>query len=232
MGSKIMKLYVLIFAIALSISACSSSRPKTDPNRHHVRYFYPTKMVAYKVSPPIGSWTYYEPKYEGTNLLFFQKNEGYPVFVDVSFGLSELLVKFNDTDAINANNIFFRTGKFSETSEKNTADTIKVGSQGVRCVKNGSGSQQHFGPSRDTKISGKWAGQGNTRFSYQIMCPFHMDGRHFWFVMDKAIVVADKATIDGHKVDVKAINDEIDRQFESVWENIVFSPALSQALLP
>lgn len=227
-----MKFYALLAVAAVGLCACSSSHPKIDPDRRHVRYFYPTEMVAYTVNPPIGSWTYFEPKYEGTNRIFFQKKYETVVKVEVSFDLSELFVKFNDADAIEANKHFFRTGKFSEDATQDTVVTIAIGPQGVLCAKNMSARQQHYGPSTDPNISGKWAGQGNARFSYQIICPFHMDGRHFWFVMDKSYVVADAATTNGHEVDLKAINSEIDRQFEPVWKSIVFNRALSQTVLP
>lgn len=224
---------LILFAASLSMAACSSSLPEVKPGKIHKRYFpYTNNIFAYSLTPPIGPWRYIEPKYEAIGDISFIGQAGPHVFVDVSFGMSELLVKFNDADVIEANKKFFKTGKLSDTPTKDPVVTITVGAQGVRCVNSGFAWQQHFGPDRDPKISGKWAGQGNTRISYQIMCPFHMDGRHYWFVMDKSYVVPDALTADGQEVDVKAMNDEVDRQFENVWKSIVFNPALSQAPLP
>lgn len=214
------------------LASCSASLPVVKQGKVHLRYFPYTKMVAYSVSPPVGPWRYVEPKYDAVGDISFIGQVNSYVFVDAKFQLNELLVKFNDGDAIEANKHFFKTGKFSEFVSKDPAVTITVGSQGVRCVNNGLAWQQHYGPSTDPKISGKWAGKGNTRFNYQVICPFHMEGRHFWLVMEKSYVVPDAATTNGHEVDIKAINDEIDRQFEPVWKSIVFNPALSQTVLP
>lgn len=227
-----MKVSLLIILAMIGLAACSSSPKKINPDSRHVRYFHPTNSVAYSISPPVGSWSFFEPKYEGTNRIFFHKSDMRMVRVEVSFDISELLVKFNDADAIEASKNFYRTGKFREVVSKNPPTLITIGKQGVRCADNGSVWQQHYGPSRDPNVSGKWAGQGNTRFTYQVICPLHMDGRHFWFVMDKSYVVPDAVTVDGYEVDIKAINDEIDRQFEPVWKSILFNPALSQTPLP
>jgi hypothetical protein len=223
----------VLLPLSFFLAACSSQFPLVKPGKIHQRYFPNTeKVLVYSIAPPSGPWRYIEPKYHATGNIAFIGRVGPYVSADVGFKLIELLIKFDDGDVIEQNKVFFRTGKFIGMDAKPPATLITIGSQGIRCIKNSSPWQQHFGPSRDPEVSGKWAGQGSTRISYQIWCPFHMNGRHFELVMDKSFIVADAITMEGQDIDVKAINAEIDRQFEPVWKSIVFNPALSQAALP
>lgn len=223
----------ILLPLSLFLAACSSQFPLVKPGKIHQRYFPNSKkMLVYSIAPPSGPWRYIEPKYEATGDIAFIGQVGPYVSADIGFKLIELLIKFNDVDEIEQNKVFFKTGRFIGMDAKPPATLIMVGSQGIRCINNNSSSQQHYGPSRDPEVSGKWAGQGSTRISYQIWCPFHMNGRYFKLVMDKSFVIADAITMDGQDIDIKAIHAEIDRQFEPVWKSILFNPALSQAALP
>lgn len=49
----------LVVLLAVQLAACSSSRPKVDPQKRYVRYFAPTKEMAYSLYPPDGPWLVY-----------------------------------------------------------------------------------------------------------------------------------------------------------------------------
>lgn len=232
MGERKMRV-ILLVAIAMMLTACSSTLPKVDHGKRYIRYFSPTGEVAYSLYPPVGSWVYIAGKYNGadTGLIAFLAQINPYASVDVTFRMYQLRLEFNDANSIESNKYFFITRKFNEIAVPDSVKTVSIGSQGHQCVKNLKSSERHYGPSRDPVKSGKWAGAGNTHYSYQTHCPFHMNGRHFTFWMDKSIIVADAAEAAGYSVDVSALNDEIDRRFESVWESILFNPSLSQAPL-
>lgn len=224
---------MLLLAAFMLLTACSSTPPRVDHGKRYVRYFSTTEM-AYSLYPPAGSWVYIAGKYKNENtsdITFLTKINSY-VSVEVTFALLELSHKFNDAKTIERNKFFFKNAKFMENTTPDMVKTVSIGSQGGQCAKNSEPDRRHYGPSRDPAKSGKWAGGGNTRHSYQTHCPFHMNGQHFRLWMDKTIIVADAAEAAGYSVDIHALNDEIDRRFESVWQSILFNPKLSQAPLP
>lgn len=231
MGEKTMKI-MLFAAITMLLTACSSTLPKIDHGKRYVRYFSPTKEVAYSLYPPIGSWTYIAGRYENTDDIAFLSKVNPHVGIDVTFRMYQLRLEFNDAESMERHKHFFKHHTFSDNVNTERARTVPVGTQGHHCVKNLKSGERHYGPSRDPAISGKWAGAGSTHYSYQTHCPFHMNGQHFKLWMDKTIIVADAAEAAGFSVDISAINDEIDRRFEPVWQSIWFNPKLSQAPLP
>lgn len=224
----------LVALMAGLLAACSSTFPKVDPGKRYVRYFHPTEEMAYSLQAPAGPWVYSAGKYShrgGTNMIAFLANAGPYVGIEVAFRMRELLPKFDDNArAIVRNQYFFKNGRFSKDSRAD--DTIVVGTQGIRCAKSRSADIRHYGPSRDPAISGKWAGGGNTRYSYHTSCPFHRDGRHFTLWVDMSYTVMDAAEPAGVTVDVPALHEKIDRLFERTWQSILFNPALSQTPLP
>lgn len=225
---------LLSLVMTFILTACSSTLPKVDHGKRYMRYFSPTEEVAYSLYPPVGSWGYLASKYKGENtgsLAFLTQVNPY-VSIEVTFMLQEFRLEFNDAASMESNIYFFKNRKLNEVAGPDRVRTISVGSQGYQCVKNMGSSHRHYGPSRDPAQSGKWAGGGNSRYSYQTHCPFHMNEQHFRLWMDKTIIVADAAEAAGFSVDISAINDEIDRRFEPVWQSIWFNPKLSQAPFP
>lgn len=233
MGEKRMRTLFLT-AVAILLISCSSTLPKVDHEKRYVRYFSPTEEMAYSVYPPIGSWDYIAGKYKNENtgdIAFVAKVNPY-VSVNVALRMYELRLEFNDAESMERNKYFFNNHMFSNKLDLERVKTVSVGTQGHRCVKNLRSGERHYGPSRNPAVSGKWAGAGTTHYSYQTHCPFHMDGQHYEFWMDKTIMVADAAEAAGYAVDIAALNDEIDRRFEPVWQSIWFNPRLSQAPFP
>jgi hypothetical protein len=177
--------------------ACSSSPKRVDPSKRYVRYFHPSKEVAYTLSPPTGNWTYYEPKYERTGAIFFDGQLNPYASVEISFDLYESFLKFNDGPVMEMDKHFFKTGKFRETSDPLYVKTEQLGGQGHHCVRNlVSLGAIHEGPSRDPAISGQWAGKGHTRYVFQTTCPFHIGDRHIDLIMQKTYRIMD--TADAH----------------------------------
>lgn len=222
----------LVVLMAVLLVACSSTFPKVDPSKRYVRYFDDTKDMAYSLFAPEGPWVYIAGKYkrDNTSKITFLSNAGPYVGIEVSFRMSELFLKFNDDGLIEQNKFFFKHG--TRSNNDSIDEAFAVGSQGFYCAKGPIFSRQHYGPSRDPAISGKWAGGGNTKYNRQIQCPFHRDGRHFLIVVDMTYTVLDAAEPAGVSVDIQALHARTERQFERVWQSLHFNPALSQAPLP
>lgn len=224
---------LICIVLVLALTACGSSRQRIDPNKRYVRYFHPSKETAYTLSPPIGNWTYYAPRYERTGAIFFDGQLNPYVGVEVSFDLYERFLKFNDGPVMDRNKQFFRTGMFRENANPMHVKTEQLGTQGHRCVRNLTDFDGvHAGPSRDPAISGKWAGKGNTRYVFQTTCPFHIGERYIDLVMQKTYFIADTSDADLVKIDPVAIDAEIERRIKPVWESLIVSPKLSQEPMP
>lgn len=219
-------------ALVLLVSACGPSPTKIDPHKRYVRYFHPTKEVAYTLSPPIGNWTYYAPKYERTGAIFFDGSLQAYVGVEVSFDIYERLLKFNDGEVIERDKNFFRTGMLRDNASPEHVKTEQLGMQGHRCVRNLTDEGQHEGPTLDPKISGQWAGKGHTRYIFQTTCPFHIGDKFYDLIMQKHYIVPDMAEAQGVSIDVQEIDDEIERRLKPVWASLIVSPRFSQEPMP
>lgn len=219
------------FTLVLLLAACSSSPKKIDPSKRYVRYFHPTKEVAYTLSPPVGNWIYHEPKYERTGFIVFRGSLSPYAGIEVSFDIDDLVESKSNAPFIDAHKYFFRTKRYKINAYPEV-ETVFLGGQGHKCIMSKRAVGQHEGPDKDPAISGQWAGKGHTRYVYQTTCPFHIGERYIDLIMQKTYRVFDTAEANSVKVDLHEIDDEIERRLKPVWDSLIVSDKLSQAPMP